>query len=58
MKYHFLLSPMILSLSDVQRVAKTDLEDATVPRASVEVVSAHALLLIGSVIQMSAEIAG
>ncbi|KAG6421669.1 hypothetical protein SASPL_118226 [Salvia splendens] len=36
----------------VQRVAKIDSEDVTVPKASVEVVNAHALLLIGNVIQI------
>ncbi|GJT36880.1 SET domain-containing protein [Tanacetum coccineum] len=44
--------------SYVQKRAKTVLEDAIVLKASVEVVSAHALLLVESVIQTCAGIAG
>ncbi|KAL1809941.1 hypothetical protein ACET3Z_026931 [Daucus carota] len=41
----------------VQRVAKIDLEDAVVPKTSLELDIAHVLLQIGNVILMSASIA-
>lgn len=53
-----LMVPAVKNTADVQRVARIDSEGAIVPRVSVEAANAHALLLIGSVTRMSAEIAG
>lgn len=53
-----MLIAALFFLSGVLRVAKIDLEAVTVPKVSVEVVSAPVSLLIESVIQMFVEIAG
>ena len=49
---------MALLPSVVLKAAKIGLEDAIVPRVSVEVDNAHVLLQDGNVIQMSVGIAG
>ncbi|KAK6116219.1 hypothetical protein DH2020_050015 [Rehmannia glutinosa] len=47
-----LMAPAVKNTADVQRVARIVSEAVIVPRVSVEVVNAHALLLIGSAIQI------